>query len=420
MYKLIEDDNSKINEEEVVGDPWTILPVKTRKYAKECIEIVLSKRHITKLINFNDFENLEALWLTNNSLTEIKGLETNFRIKILCLSFNRISSLENSSLGVMKFLETLYLNNNKLKNLDRVITYLSQFKFLKSLNLFGNPVAEEPEYRPRVIDTLKSLEIFDRHMVTTIEKIKAEKIVKEYNDPLSKKHVKRPKRLKVYENYSLIEKNLFNEANQILNKRKKDEQIRQNILKEQIEREKYPENYIPYNKIMDENMKKYYSTKQFTCTELETNDMNRLFHRYDSTNTGIFRKDDIQMIFFDIKDLLQQKGIEINENKLINFMLDFYSQADDFVTKNDIKNCYNKILHQYKANMLNDKILVTDLDYIKGIAMGNTESEKVTESDVSKKSEKAPRNDIFYIKTTSEKKGRTLILNENKLAKLYQ
>ena len=229
MYKLIEGEDSKNIEEEVVGDPWTILPVKTRKYAKECIEIVLSKRHITKLINFNDFENLEALWLTSNNLTEIKGLETNFRIKILSLSFNRISSLENSSLNVMKFLETLYLNNNKLKNLDKVITYLSQFKFLKSLNLFGNPVAEEPEYRPRVIDTLKSLEIFDRHMVTTIEKIKAEKIVKEFNDPLSKKHVKRPKRLKVYENYSLIEKSLFNEANQILNKRKKDEQIRQNI-----------------------------------------------------------------------------------------------------------------------------------------------------------------------------------------------
>ena len=220
MYKLIEGDDSKANEEEVTGDPWTILPVKTRKYAKECIEIVLSKRHITKLVKFNDFENLEALWLTNNNLTEIKGLETNFRIKILCLGFNRISSLEGSSLNVMKFLETLYLNNNKLKNLDKVITYLSQFKFLKSLNLFGNPVAEEPEYRPRVVDTLKSLEIFDRHMVTTIERIKAEKIVKEFNDPLSKKHVKRPKRLKVYENFSLIEKNLFNEANQILNKRK--------------------------------------------------------------------------------------------------------------------------------------------------------------------------------------------------------
>ena len=99
-------------------------------------------------------------------------------------------------------------------------------------------------------------------------------------------------------------------------------------------------------------------------------------------------------------------------------MLDFYSQAEEFVTKNDIKNCYNKILHQYKANMLKDKILVTDLDYIKGIAMGKEENEKVGEREIIKKNEKAPRNDIFYIKTTSEKKGRTLILNENKLAKL--
>ena len=50
--------------------------------------------------------------------------------------------------------------------------------------------------------------------------------------------------------------------------------------------------------------------------------------------------------------------------------------------------------------------------------MGNQENEKIGET--VKKDEKAPRNDIFYIKTTSEKKGRTLILNENKLAKLYQ
>ena len=69
---------------------------------------------------------------------------------------------------------------------------------------------------------------------------------------------------------------------------------------ELIEREKYPANYIPYNKIMDENMSKYYNTKASLCTELDGNEMSRLFNRYDSTNTGIFRKDDIQMIFFDI------------------------------------------------------------------------------------------------------------------------
>ena len=95
---------------------------------------------------------------------------------------------------------------------------------------------------------------------------------------------------------------------------------KQKVQNELIEREKYPSNYIPYNKIMDENMSKYYNTKASLCTELDGNEMNRLFNRYDSTNTGIFRKDDIQMIFFDIKDLLQKKGVDINENKLINVM----------------------------------------------------------------------------------------------------
>jgi hypothetical protein len=291
---------------------------------------------------------------------------------------------------------------------------------LKNLNLFGNPIAEEPEYRPRVVDALKSLELFDRHMITLIERIKAEQTVKEYIDPLSKPPVKRAKRIKVYENFSSIEKSLFNEANQILNKRKKNEEHKQKVQKELIEREKYPENYIPYNKIMDENMKKYYNTKVSLCTELDGNEMNRLFNRYDSTNTGIFRKDDIQMIFFDIKDLLLHKGVDINENKLINFMLDFYSQADDFVTKDDIKNCYNKILHQYKANMLKDKILISDLDYIKGIAMGDEAKNEKIETERKKEDEKASRNDIFYIKTTSEKQGREVVLNENRLAKLYQ
>jgi len=416
------DENEDLkSEEEVIGDPWTILPVKTRKYAKECTEIVLSKRHITKLINFNNFENLEALWLTNNNLTAIKGLESNFRLKILCLGFNRITTLENSSLSIMKFLETLYLNNNKLKNLDKVLNYLKQFSFLKNLNLFENPIAEEPEYRPRVVDTLKKLEIFDRHLITAMERIKSEKVVKEFNDPLNKKPEKRAKRIKVYENFSLIEKSLFKEAKQIIKNRNKIEENKKKIQKELIEREKYPENYIPYNKIMEENSKKYYDTKATLCTELDGNDMNRLFHRYDSTNTGIFRKDDIQMIFFEIKDLLIKKGIDINENKLINFMLDFYSKAEEFVTKNDIKDCYNKILHQYKSNMLKDKVLLSDLDYIKKIAMGDHKGEEETKKlETNIENEKASRNDRFYIKTINEKKGREIILNENRLEKLYQ
>ncbi len=410
------DDENKEEEEIVKGDPWSILPVKTRKYAKECIEIVLSKRKITELINFDMFENLEALWLTDNRLTEIKGLDANFRIKILCCGKNRITTLEGSSISKMKFLETLYLNNNKLKNLDLVLSNLKNFSFLKNLNLFGNPVAEEPEYRPRVIYVIKSLEIFDRHKVTDMEKMKCEQIVKEYNDPLSKKKVKRPKRLKVYEKFSTIEKELFEEVDNIIKKRELDEEENKKIQQELIEREKYPKGYIPYNNIMAGNFEKYYNKNIVTCPELEDNEMDRLFNKYDNNNTGKFKKSDIQLIFFDVKDLLSKRKIEFNENKLINEMLNFYASSGDFVTKDDIKKCYGKILHGFKANIIKDKVVVSNLDYLKKLSTGNDPYlEKNTVKNIGPQ-----RRDIFNIKCVTDKEQRTVILNENRLKKMYE
>jgi hypothetical protein len=410
------DDENKEEEEIVKGDPWSILPVKTRKYAKECIEIVLSKRKITELINFDMFENLEALWLTDNRLTEIKGLDANFRIKILCCGKNRITTLEGSSISKMKFLETLYLNNNKLKNLDLVLSNLKNFSFLKNLNLFGNPVAEEPEYRPRVIYVIKSLEIFDRHKVTDMEKMKCEQIVKEYNDPLSKKKVKRPKRLKVYEKFSTIEKELFDEVDNIIKKRELDEEENKKIQQELIEKEKYPKGYIPYNNIMAGNFEKYYNKNIVTCPELEDNEMDRLFNKYDISNTGKFKKGDIQLIFFDVKDLLSKRKIEFNENKLINEMLNFYASSGDFVTKDDIKKCYGKILHGFKANIIKDKVVVSNLDYLKKLSTGNDPYlEKNTVKNIGPQ-----RRDIFNIKCVTDKEQRTVILNENRLKKMYE
>ncbi len=410
------DDENKEEEEIVKGDPWSILPVKTRKYAKECIEIVLSKRKITELINFDMFENLEALWLTDNRLTEIKGLDSNFRIKILCCGKNRITTLEGSSISKMKFLETLYLNNNKLKNLDLVLSNLKNFSFLKNLNLFGNPVAEEPEYRPRVIYVIKSLEIFDRHKVTDMEKMKCEQIVKEYNDPLSKKKVKRPKRLKVYEKFSTIEKELFDEVDNIIKKRELDEEENKKIQQELIEKEKYPKGYIPYNNIMAGNFEKYYNKNIVTCPELEDNEMDRLFNKYDISNTGKFKKGDIQLIFFDVKDLLSKRKIEFNENKLINEMLNFYASSGDFVTKDDIKKCYGKILHGFKANIIKDKVVVSNLDYLKKLSTGNDPYlEKNTVKNIGPQ-----RRDIFNIKCVTDKEQRTVILNENRLKKMYE
>lgn len=52
--------------EEKVGSPWSVLPIKNSKYARDLTEVHLSDRQLTKLSNFEDFPNLEVIWLNNN------------------------------------------------------------------------------------------------------------------------------------------------------------------------------------------------------------------------------------------------------------------------------------------------------------------------------------------------------------------
>jgi hypothetical protein len=57
------------DEEVKIGDPWSILPIKNAKYAKECVEVHLSDREITHLERFDEFLNMEVVWLNNNKVT---------------------------------------------------------------------------------------------------------------------------------------------------------------------------------------------------------------------------------------------------------------------------------------------------------------------------------------------------------------
>ena len=60
--------------------------------------------------------------------------------------------LENvDGLKKFKFLDTLLISNNRLRNLDKFLVFLSHFAFLEQLDLFGNPLAEEPDYRQKIV-----------------------------------------------------------------------------------------------------------------------------------------------------------------------------------------------------------------------------------------------------------------------------
>lgn len=52
-----------------VGNPWLILPIKNNKYARDLTELFLSNRGLNTLEHFEDFPNLEEIWLNNNEVS---------------------------------------------------------------------------------------------------------------------------------------------------------------------------------------------------------------------------------------------------------------------------------------------------------------------------------------------------------------
>ncbi|MEW5305261.1 MAG: hypothetical protein WDW36_007816 [Sanguina aurantia] len=141
-------------------------------YVTTCTELFLGGKGIEKLRGFESFVNLESLWLNNNRLKKVNNLEANFRIRTLYLQANQICTLKGSLL-ILKFLQQLDLSDNALRNLEKQLKVLEKFKFLTHLNLKGNPLCEEPEYRLLVIHTLPSLRVLDQHAITAVERNKA-------------------------------------------------------------------------------------------------------------------------------------------------------------------------------------------------------------------------------------------------------
>jgi len=88
--------------------------------------------------------------------------------------------------------------------------------------LFGNPLAEEPDYRLKIVYLMPWINTLDRHVVTVAERIKAKKICEEEyglsqgSGPVAKKADKGSKLQKVRNNgFSKGENDLYKEFGQI-------------------------------------------------------------------------------------------------------------------------------------------------------------------------------------------------------------
>lgn len=151
-----------MKKDKIPGDPYEVIPIPDRKTAKNTIELYLSRKGIQILKSCEHFINLEVLWINDNKLKSIHGLDKNFRLKELYAHNNWIKTLEGS-LAHLNHLRTVTLYNNELSDLDHTLNHFKNLHYLQHLELYDNPLSEEQHYRKKVVAFLPRLQIFDRH-----------------------------------------------------------------------------------------------------------------------------------------------------------------------------------------------------------------------------------------------------------------
>ncbi|KAI4886169.1 hypothetical protein NFI96_033331 [Prochilodus magdalenae] len=122
--------------------------------------------------------NLGDEWPRGNLIKKIEKLHTLRALQVLDLSSNRIQSL--AGLQNLHFLGTINLESNLISEIKEA-TYVHDLPLLRELNLKGNPVQEQPDYRLALMFLLHRITDLDGEAVTAEEKVSA---VNKYDPPL--------------------------------------------------------------------------------------------------------------------------------------------------------------------------------------------------------------------------------------------
>ena len=151
---------------------------------EKAVRLSLSYKSLGKIDNLTGFNSLTHLCLDNNVISEIENLGHLVNLGWLDLSFNNISKIEGlerlvnlqdlslfsnkiekiEGLDKCTKLNCLSIGNNKIRDTDSII-YLREFRKLRLVNLKGNPVCDDPDYKMFVIAHLKHLTYLDYTLV---------------------------------------------------------------------------------------------------------------------------------------------------------------------------------------------------------------------------------------------------------------
>jgi len=175
-------------------DSLNILKIENLWQFTSLTKLQMDSNMIEKIEGVDILVNLKWLDLSFNSISKIEGLDNLKYLSDLSFSYNRISRIEG--LDSLVNLQTLSLAHNKLE-VKEDIFYLRPFNFpkLRSVALWGNPLADDEEHYPDFpLALLNTLSYLDFKL---IEKEKREKALEIFEIRVKELEHKEEKLMKI-------------------------------------------------------------------------------------------------------------------------------------------------------------------------------------------------------------------------------
>lgn len=138
-------------------------------------ELYLADQGEKEIPKLNQFKNLQRLFLNNNKIIRVgDSLQSNYVITELYLENNMLTDVAGA-LQHLSCMRILLLHGNQLADLRQMVHEFRNMQDLKTLNLHGNPLAQDFCYREFVIYSIPSLELLDRKAVLGEEREKVQR-----------------------------------------------------------------------------------------------------------------------------------------------------------------------------------------------------------------------------------------------------
>ncbi|KAM8908247.1 leucine-rich repeat and guanylate kinase domain-containing protein isoform 2-T2 [Spinachia spinachia] len=147
---------------------------------EQCCKLTVLNLEHNKISRISSLDSLPLthLCLRGNQLERIEGLDNLKSLRVLDLSLNPIIAL--SGLQSLHLLGSINLEKNLIREIQEC-KHIHDLFLLRDLNLQGNPVQEQPDYRLAVVFLLQHLTTLDKEKVTAEEKVSS---VNKYDPPL--------------------------------------------------------------------------------------------------------------------------------------------------------------------------------------------------------------------------------------------